>query len=492
MVSHPLARTDSTVKGEQAELQGEALAGQERILIADDDPIALRSLEHCLAGAGYTTVSVSNGQEALDALDADIQVALIDLYMPVMTGLECVQALRKQQRDVQVIVVSGEGQIKDAVSAMKAGAFEYVTKPFDSEELLVLVRQASRHARLNRNNRELLEAVGHSQTATDFATASPASVELLESIGKLSGIDSNILITGESGTGKSTIARMIHQRGPRSNGPFVAVNCAALPKDLIESELFGHAKGAFTGATNDRPGRVEIADGGTLFLDEIGDLPLELQPKLLTFLQDHTVQRIGCNKVNTVDVRVIAATHQDLRTMCQDKLFREDLFYRLNVLEIFAPPLRARVEDIPDLCANVLARISHRRQSNSFEIAPDAIELLGTHSWPGNIRELENVLERATAFCDDCRITVGDIRISESPRASDDDKASGLNQAISLAGQTLAELEKRAIQDTLTACNGNKAQSARELGISEKSIYNKIKRHSIMSPPATNRGASDQ
>jgi len=271
---------------------------------------------------------------------------------------------------------------------------------------------------------------------------------------------------------------MIHQSGPRSSGPFVTVNCASLPRDLVEAELFGHAKGAFTGAVNDRPGRAEIADGGTLFLDEIGDLPLELQPKLLTFLQDRTFQRIGSNKVYAVDVRLIVATHQDLAFMCREKRFREDLYFRLNVLSLHVPPLRERVGDIPDLAQEILKRIGQRRGQPPLVFDHATVAVLQQQPWRGNVRELENVLERASAFCETDTIQAEDLVFESASLPASETQAVSV-PPISLAGKTLAEVEKQAIVDTVRACGGNKAKAARQLGISEKGMYNKMKRHGI-------------
>ena len=452
--------------------------GTVKVLIADDEPLSRHSLIACLEGADYSPVVASDGQEALDLMAEDVLVAILDLYMPRLSGMECLQQIRQRYPDTQVIVISGAGQIADAVAAMKEGAIEYITKPIDPEELLIYVSHAIAQARLSFENRDLREAVGFSQPVEGFATRTAAGQELLRRIERVAQLDSNILITGESGTGKSTIARMVHQSGERGDRSFVAINCASLPRELIESELFGHAKGAFTGATKDRPGRAEIADGGTLFLDEIGDLPLDLQPKLLTFLQDHSLQRIGCNKVRHVDVRVITATHQDLAQLCREGRFREDLFYRLNVLGLHVPALRERRDDVSPLVQGVLERISRRRRCPPYTISSAALERLLSHDWPGNIRELENTLERATAFCEQHTITPNDIEFMglQTSKASD----RGSSASVSLAGRTLAEIERQAILDTLADCEGVKAECARRLGISEKSVYNKMRRHGLL------------
>lgn len=465
----------------KSELNPEAVKGT--VLVADDDPIVRKKLCTQLEKANYQVVLANNGQEAIDAMHDGIAVALVALHMPRMSGIDCLEAIRAQFPDTQVIMVtsSSSEDMTDALIAMKKGALEYLAKPVDPVELILLVDRACRDAALRLNHRGLTAVVGASLPTTDFSANSPLSKTLLEQVNRVAHLESTVLIAGESGTGKTTIARMIHRQGPRHPGPFVAVNCASLPRDLIEAELFGHAKGAFTGAVNDRPGRVEIANGGTLFLDEIGDLPLELQPKLLTFLQDRKIQRIGSSKQISVDVRLIASTHQDLELMCNEKRFREDLFYRLNVLSLVVPPIRKRHEDVPSLVANILRRISKRRGCEPLTIDPDAMNLLASYSWPGNIRQLENVLERASAFSDGS-IQIGDLNIPAEGESGESSHSSTHTGGVRLAGKTLAEIEKLAIEQTLEACGGNKAKTARELGISEKSIYNKMKRHGMQKP----------
>ena len=371
-----------------------------KIIVADDEPLARRVLCRHLQEAGYEPLAAENGRQAMDLMCDDILLALLDLKMPGADGLECLRYIRKEYPDTEAIMISGAGQIADAVAAMKEGAFDYLTKPFEPEKVMVRVNQAVRAARLARDNRDLRQAVDCPIPSPRFVAKTPVAQKLLSQVQRVARVDSTVVLLGESGTGKTTIARMIHQTGPRKDAPFVAVNCASLPRDLIEAELFGHARGAFTGAVKDRPGRAEIADGGTFFLDEIGDLPLELQPKLLTFLQDRTFQRIGSNKVQNVDVRMIVATHQDLLAMCRKKLFREDLFFRLSVLAVHIPPLRERMGDIPELSRRILDGIARRYGFPPWEIDGRVFAKLRGHNWPGNIRELENVLERASAFCE--------------------------------------------------------------------------------------------
>ena len=450
-----------------------------KVLVADDDPLARRSLQRCLQKAGYDVLVAADGRQAMQQMCDDVMVALLDLNMPLASGMECLQFFRKRFALTQTIIVSGQNEVKDAVAALKAGAGDYVTKPFATDELLACVGQAVRSARLAREHRGLKQIVAHPLPADAYLAKSNVGRKLLSQIARIAPLDSTVLISGESGTGKSTIARLIHHQSPRAAGPFVTVNCASLPRDLIEAELFGHAKGAFTGAISDRPGRAEIAAGGTLFLDEIGDLPLELQPKLLTFLQDRTMQRIGSNKEIKVDVRVITATHQDLPTMCQERRFRQDLFYRLNVLSLHAAALRERTDDIAGLAEEILQRIARRRGCQPLTLSSAAMDALGSHDWPGNIRELENVLERATAFAEGPVLDAEHVVIQRVATPPTVPHQSAQGETASLAGKTLTEIERQAILETLAACDGNKALSARQLGISEKSIYNKMRRLGI-------------
>lgn len=438
------------------------------VLIADDDAVTRRLLDHHLQLAGFRTVLAADGEEAMRLMGRSVGVALIDLQMPKYSGLDCLRHAQEHFPDLQIIVISRFGEVRDAVEAMKKGAFEYITKPVDPDELLVHVRQALRSSQLASENRQLRQAVSSPMPPAPFVGKSPKALRLFEQLQRVAPLDATILLTGESGTGKTTLARLVHQLGPRAGGPFVLLSCPAFPRDLLEAEMFGHARGAFTGAISDRPGRAEMANGGTLCLDEIGDLPLELQPKLLNFLQDRTVQRIGGTEVRRIDVRIIAATNQDLERKCREGTFREDLFFRLNVLPIEVPPLRERAEDIPAFIDFILDRIARKRGCAVFQLDEEARQALGRYGWTGNVRELENVLERSTAFCTGARVTRADLTLP--------DRGGAGPPANGLAGLTLAEIERRALVETLAHCGGNKKAAAKLLDIDEKSIYNKMKR----------------
>lgn len=448
-----------------------------RILLADDDPHARDLLRVHLEDAGFEVVEAADGKEAIDAISDELSLAMFDLRMPRATGLECLAVARRRAPVLPVMVISGEGDVADAVAAMKQGAFDYVTKPFDPDELLARVREAVRASSLARENAELRAAVSEPAPAPGLVASDPATKEMLRRAERAAQIDSTVLITGPSGAGKSMLARAIHAMSARAGGPFVSVSCAALPRELVEAELFGHERGAFTGAVASRPGRVEMADGGTLFLDEIGDLPLELQPKLLNFLQDRVVQRVGATRDRGVEVRVIAATNQDLEVMARDGRFREDLLYRLNVIRLDVPSLRDRPGEIIPLAEDILARIAHRRGASPFRLSEGARGALRGFAYPGNVRQLENILERATAFLDGDEIGEADLNLPGAAMAGrgDDARAAGGD----LPALPLKELERLAIIQALERNEGNRARAARDLGVSEKTIYNKIRQFDL-------------
>ncbi|MBA4150846.1 MAG: sigma-54-dependent Fis family transcriptional regulator [Verrucomicrobia bacterium] len=452
---------------------------KKQILIADDEEVIRRLLAYNVEKLGASVVLASNGREAIELMTEEILVALIDLKMPLVDGMGCLKHFKEKFPDTPVIMISAAGQVKDAVMAMKQGAFEYVTKPFDLDELVCVVQQAMRLGRSLRETNQLKSAFATSQPAVGFVGASAFTSCLLQQVARIAPLQSTILISGESGTGKSLLARTIHYSSPRAREPFVSVSCPSLPRELIESEMFGHEKGAFTGALQRRLGRVETAEGGTLFLDEIGDLSLHLQPKLLTFLQERRFQRIGGSEVLEADVRVIAATNVDLQEKIRAREFREDLYFRLNVFSLHLEPLRKRTDDIPPLTTQILQRIQKERGCEPLSVEPEALDLMLAHSWPGNVRELENVLERASAFCEGGIIRVQQLPLEINAQVSSQSPETTSGAQMSLAGLPLEEIEKAALQQTLKLCRGNKSEAARRLGITEKTIYNKLKRHGL-------------
>ena len=465
-------------------------AANTTVLVADDDQNIRRFLEYNLKKAGFGVLLAKDGREAVDLASEDISVVLLDLNMPVMSGLQCLEAFKREQAHLQTIVITASGEVNDAVEAMKKGAFDYVTKPFNPEKVISLVRQAARTADLTLENKQLRQSMGDVASQASLIGHSPLAEQLRRDILKVARLDSTVMVTGPSGAGKGLIARMIHNSSSRAGQPFVQINCTALPRELVESELFGHERGAFTGAVERRLGRVEMADGGTLFLDEIGDMPIDVQPKLLTFLQERIFQRIGGNKDLEANVRVIAATNQDLQRRCQDKLFRDDLYYRLNVLPLEVPSLAQRFQDIPVLCDHFLGKIAKHRAVASYTLTEQARNVLAQYAWPGNVRELENVMERSSAFCDNHCIDVKDLpadltQTAPSPVVVDmsanfpADPSACATSASTLAGLKLSQIEKMALEQTLDACGGNKSEAARMLGISEKSVYNKMDRYGM-------------
>ncbi len=538
-----LAKTSENKRSNITEADEVTASHAERgsIVAIDDDPMTLRLLQGLLKGSEYQIQVSSDASSGLKLIDASTSVVLVDLQMPEVSGFDCLRYIRKNHPQAQVIVVTGSSQTSDAVEAMKAGAFQYVTKPFDPKQLRVYVDKAMQASKTANENLELRESHSHNLPVEVPQIVGDVNDWLMTRIDSLAKLDSTVFIGGESGTGKSTIARMIHQKSNRASKPFVSINCASLPRDLLTSELFGHTKGAFTGAVSDRAGHAEVANGGTLFLDEIGDLPLELQPKLLTFLQGRTIQRLGSSEVRKVDVRLIVATHRDLAEMCREQAFRQDLFFRLMVLSLELPPLRHRLSELPMMAEAALTRICKRMGMPPKRLTANGLGVLLKHSWPGNIRELENVLERAAAFSPGSEIGPDELvftnmslnrpsstrdadtsmmppsRPFAAPRAENYTGATGnsfdrdrgryderapvfenhthpangapqpkpqAEPVFTLAGKSLDAIEREAILQTLAVCHGNKAKSARMLGISEKSIYNKMRRLNVEWPPS--------
>ncbi len=441
------------------------------LLIIDDDETIQRLLVIAAQDLGWRPVAASSGQEGLDLLSNDIEAVILDHGLPGMNGLETLTRIHQKLPRVPVIILTGLNDAETAVQALRAGAHDYLTKPFELKRLFDLIRQAraSRQA-----SPEPVRERSKVRRTTSLDSENSDVRQLLSQLGKAARLHSNILLTGESGTGKSYFAREIHKLSPRAEEEFITVSCPALPRELLESELFGHERGAFTGATASRAGRFEQASRGTIFLDEIGDLPPSLQPKLLNVLQDREFFRVGGSKLLKTDARVIAATHVDLRRRIEEGAFREDLYYRLNIIELRIPALRERREDIPAIADSILDQIAGRRDAEGWELSDNAKESLCAFGWPGNIRQLENVLERVTAFAEG-RL----LRVEDFTAMLGDPRDSPAAAAPVSRGLTLQEIERDAFIQTYLRTGKNKARTARELGISERSVYNLLGRHRV-------------
>jgi len=386
------------------------MADPATLLVADDDPGLRESLERTLTREGYKVVLASDGRAALERVQAGgVDLIVTDLRMPGLTGLELLRAAKAIMPDVDVILLTAFGTVEEAVKAMKDGAYDFLTKPFRREQLIKLVDKALERRDLIEQNKALKKQLEDIRAKGQMIGASPSFRRMLTLVEQVADSSATILIQGESGTGKELVARTIHERSARRNGPFVAVNCAALPETLLESELFGYEKGAFTGAVGRKEGRFELANGGTLFLDEVADLSLVTQPKILRMLQEGEFERLGGTRSLQVDVRIVAATNQDLSEMVKEKRFREDLYYRLNVITVRVPPLRERHEDIRVLAQHYL-RVYAAKNGRKLEgFSNEALERLESYAWPGNVRELENLIERTVLLARKDRIDAEDL-----------------------------------------------------------------------------------
>jgi two-component system response regulator HydG len=441
------------------------------VLVLDDEEQMLRSLERMLAREGYRVLTGRSGREGLEVLRAthgDVDVALCDLRMGEMSGVEFVPVARSLYPDLEVVIMTGYGTIETAVAAMRAGAYDFVPKPFKRVQILRVLSRAMERRQLLLENRRLRAQVAEG-TGKTIVGNSTVMRRLLEMVSQVAPSEATVLILGESGTGKELIARAVHAGSDRSRKPFVKVSCAALPETLLEGELFGYEKGAFTGAVRRKPGRFELAEGGTLFLDEIGDVPLEMQVKLLRVLQEREYERLGGTETLRADVRVIAATHRDLRQRAAEGLFREDLYYRLAVIPLEIAPLRDRREDIPLLAASFAEKLSQKNHSPVPSLHPEVMERLLGYHWPGNVRELENVIERAVVLCKD-RV----IRASDLPDEINPTRLHSNTLQVPL-GTTLREIEDTVIEQTLRITNGSKEKTAHLLGVAARTIYRHIK-----------------
>ena len=456
-----------------------------RVLVADDDRSGRRALQILLEQMGVDAVAVENGRLAIDAFGAGrFDLVLTDLRMPEIDGIGVLKAIREVDADVPVIVLTAYGTVETAVEAMKLGAFDYILRPLDVDVVEAAVRRAL-HFRVSAvENRFLRERLTDACGGDAVSWASAAMAEAYGLAERVAASASAVLLTGETGTGKEVMARAIHELSPRSARLFVPVNCAAIPGDLLETELFGHVRGAFTGADRARSGKFEIADGGTLFLDEIGEMPMALQAKLLRVLQDGVVEPVGSNERMAVDVRVISSTNRDLDEAMRKQQLRSDLYYRLNVFHIHLVPLRERPADIEHLAPLFLARFTREMGRPPLEITDEASRVLCAYSWPGNVRELRNVMERAAVLCRPPRLDAG---FAESLLPATDDAseaaavgASAADDEDSLARQPAVErVERSMVLRALAKTGDNKAQAAKLLGVSERTLWYKLKRFGL-------------
>jgi len=465
------------------------MSARARILVADDEPNLRRVLSAILMRDGYQVVQATNGAEALERLNDEVDVVITDLKMPEVDGMEVLRQVGQRSPQIPVIMITAFGSVNNAVEAVKAGAFDYIEKPFEQEQIRTIVDKAVRQGSANRANPIAVAVEGDDRPPGRFALVglSSAMNGIYEIIEKVADTPSTVLITGESGTGKELVAKALHENSARGTQPFIKINCAAIPKNLMESELFGYEKGAFTGATSSKPGRFELADGGTLFLDEIGEIPNEMQVKLLRAIQESEFERVGGIKTLKVDVRLITATNRDLEAEIKNGNFREDLFYRLNVVPLQVPPLRARCEDIPLLVDHIIKKFNERLKKDISGISDEALKKLNSHNWPGNIRELENVLERTILFCSTDRIELTDLPnefTQSSPAQPADAPAAPASDGPDITPDTslkdivraeTSRVEKELIAKALDETGGNVTQAAKLLKISRKSLQMKMK-----------------
>jgi len=452
-----------------------------RVLVVDDDATMCELLEMALRRLGHQAVTVTSGREALQKLDeADFDIVLTDIAMAEMDGLELCQKVSEVRPGLPVVVVTGQGSMESAVAALRAGAYDFVNKPVEDKLLAPCLARAGQARLLQREVQRLRREVDGGRPIDDVVGVSSSMRRVYDMVARVAPSDASVLIHGETGTGKELIARAIHAKSLRADGPFVALNCAAVPANLIESELFGHARGAFTDAKTSREGLFVEANGGTLFLDEIGEMPVEVQPKLLRALQERKVRPLGSNSEISFDARIVAATNRDLEIGVEEKRFREDLYYRINVVKIDLPPLRERGADVLAIAHHLLRRIA---QGRNLSLSAQAAERLMSYDWPGNVRELENCMERAVALARFEQITPEDL--PEKLRTHRSDRlvvsAEDASELVSLE-----ELERRYIHRVLKMLAGNKSRAAQVLGLDRRTLYRKLDRYDdkpALTPP---------
>lgn len=447
-----------------------------RVLIVDDEEGIRSVLADLFDGLGCQVSTEDNGKKGLQtAVSENIDLAVLDVSLPGCTGLELLSALKEQKPDLPVIMVTGYASMKSALEAMKLGAYDYITKPFDLDDVQMVAQRAIDRKRLIDENRYLKDELRHRYGFDNVIGLSQEAQKAYVMAAKVADSNASVLILGETGTGKEYLARSLHYQSPRANGPFVKVSCAALPESLLESELFGHEKGSFTGAIARRAGRFELADGGTLFLDEIGDTSLPTQVKLLRVLQEKQFERLGGTETLAVDVRIIAATNRNLKEAIAEKSFREDLYYRLNVVTINLPPLRDRREDIPDLVRHFVRKYNDETGKQIQDVSPEGLVMLQNYPWPGNIRELENCMERAVIFCHGKTILPQHLLLSEESVPAEAAPAAAPERKLT----SLREIEQDHIEFVLRECENNQSKAASILGIDRKTLRNKVRDYGL-------------
>ena len=444
---------------------------KKKILVVEDEEKMQRVLEIHLQGAGYEVVQATTAEQAIVLLRSTndgtppFSLALTDLRLPGMDGLELLQRMGKETPSLPVIVMTAFGTVETAVEAMKAGASDYVLKPFSLEDLMITIEKVLELHALRHENRRLKAELGRRYDFNEIIGHSSKMADVFDAAQKVAPTRSTVLLGGESGTGKGLLARAIHHNSPRSDGLFVKINCSALPENLMEAELFGYEKGAFTGASQSHAGKFEQADGGTVFLDEIGDVPLPVQVKLLRVLQEREFERLGGKKTIHIDVRIVAATNQDLRAALEQRTFREDLYYRLNVVPINLPPLRERKEDIPHLVEHFLNKFAADSGDGTRALSPKALDKMCSYHWPGNVRELENIIERSLVLSSNDVIQPDDIQLDFQARPAQEGEVPFVPD-----GMTLDEYEQALIREALRRADDNKSQAARLLGLTRNAL----------------------
>jgi two-component system response regulator HydG len=444
------------------------------ILIVDDDLAHRIMLKKLLGGWGYEVFEVDDGSVAIDEVrKRPFDLILMDIRMLKVSGIEALEQVKIINPAIPIIIMTAYASVETAVDALKKGAYDYLTKPLDFDELKITINRATEHNRLKKENEYLKERLGQKFDTQNMIGRSPLMVKLLETVAQVAATEATVLITGESGTGKEMIANAIHYNSPRKDAPFIKINCAALTESLLESELFGHEKGAFTGADKRREGKFRQADGGSIFLDEVSEMSAAMQVKLLRVLQERELTRVGGAEVIAVNVRVIAASNKNLKEEMEQKRFREDLFYRLNVVALNVPQLKDRKEDIPLLAQHFLQMFVTKNKKNIKGFTPQSMEKLVKYSWPGNVRELMNAVERAVVLSRSEYLDADELALLmvDSPIAGGSDQ-------VSLPGNMpLDEVEKRSILEAINTCSGNKSEAARRLGITRKTLRKKLEKY---------------